>query len=154
MSKENTVVSGRYFARIWKCWLYPLICLALCAVLGMFQVGSEDQFILALALSIFVYLCGAIAMMWFLYADATNLRKTHGLKKGASLYIIAFWFIGIFSLLIYYWTRSGLVQKAGMIEESLTWKDRLLRYENRDNIPYSPLTMFEVIFPYINRKRK
>ena len=118
MSKENTVVSGRYFAGLWKCFLYPIICFFLGFVIPSF-------FILAL----FVAGVGFFAVMWFLYADAANLRKTHGLNKGALGYIIGLWFIGIFSLLIYHWTRSGLIRKAGLVEEELTWKDRLLPYD-------------------------
>jgi len=125
MSEENTVVSGRYFAGLWKCWLYPIICLFLSFLIS-------DLFIF---LAFLGGLCAFIASMWFLHADAVNLKETHGLDKRAWPYWISLYFIGIFSLLIYYWTRSSLIGRAGMTEESLTWEDRLLPYKNRNDIP-------------------
>ena len=121
VENENTVVSGRYFAGLWKCFLYPIICFFLAFVfseLGLF-------FIILAALAAFG---GFIAAMWFLHADAVNLKETHGLDKRAWPYWISLYFIGIFSLLIYYWTRSGLLRRAGLVEEDLTWTDRLLPY--------------------------
>ncbi len=124
MSKENTVVSGRYFAGLWKCLLYPIICFVLAWFIELF-----------FALALILYFGGFLAAMWFLYADAVNLKETHGLQKRVFLYIIGFLFFHIVTVLIYYWTRNGLIQKAGMTQEILTWEDRLLPYKNRNNIP-------------------
>jgi len=132
MSEENTVVSGRYFAGIWKCWLYPIFTFV--AGIVLIDVSENISWFLIM-MAILSGVGGFIAAMWFLHADAANLRKTHGLNKGALGYIIAFMFIGYWSVLIYYWTRNGLIQKAGMTQESLTWKDRILPYKNRNNIP-------------------
>jgi len=132
MSEENTVVSGRYFAGIWKCWLYPIFIL----LVGFVLIDVSDSISSFLIIMAILSGIGAfIALMWFLYADAANLRKAHGLNKGALGYIIGLWFIGIFSLLIYYWTRSSLIGRAGMTEEVLTWEDRLLPYKNKNDIP-------------------
>ncbi len=73
--------------------------------------------------------------VWCLHSDAVNLKEVHGLSKRAWPYCIAFMFIGYWSVLIYYWTRSRLIQRAGLIEESLTWEDRILHYMYRNNIP-------------------
>ena len=125
MGKENIVVSGRYFAGLWKCWLYPIICL----FLGIF---ISDLFV---ALVPLLAAGGFLASIWLLYADAANLRETHDLDKWSLGYIILFLFAPLLSVIIYYWTRNGLIQKAGMTQEILTWEDRILPYKNRNNIP-------------------
>jgi len=125
MGKENIVVSGRYFAGLWKCWLYPIICL----FLGIF---ISDLFV---ALVPLLAAGGFLASIWLLYADAANLRETHDLDKWSLGYIILFLFVPLLSVIIYYWTRNGLIQKAGMTQEILTWEDRILPYKNRNNIP-------------------
>ena len=126
VSKENIVVSGRYFAGLWKCWLYPIICL----FLGLFISN-----LLLVVLFPLLAAGGFLASIWFLYADAANLRETHGLDKWSLGYIILFFFVPLLSVIIYYWTRNGLIQKAGMPQEILTWDDRILPYKNRNNIP-------------------
>ncbi len=157
----NTVVSGRYFAGMWKCFLYPIGLLlillfftAIRSAVGFFITG------LLVAMALIVAFFGTV---WFLHADAVNLEKTHRLSIRAWPYWIAFMFIFLsllfhriipyfyflfypfhffyfslfylsyLSVLIYYWTRHGLIKKAGLAEEQLTWEDRILHYMYRNN---------------------
>lgn len=138
----NTVVSGRYFAGMWKCFLCRWI--GLISFIYSIQPGRLWDNIATLLM---IWVVGSIFLtIWYLHADAVNLRKTHGLEKGAWPYWIAFMFIGYWSVLIYYWTRNRLIGRAVMTQESLTWKDRILPYENRNNIPSLP-TKWYGIYP-------
>tara|TARA_R110000787_G_scaffold88382_1_gene187674 strand:- start:122 stop:574 length:453 start_codon:yes stop_codon:yes gene_type:complete len=139
MNKNNTVVSGRYFAGIWKCFLYPIpIILLFIIILSIFYptngIGSWWMGVL-IGVIILTILLTELSAMWFLHADAVNLKKTHGLDKRAWPYWIAFIFSPSWSVITYHWTRSGLIQKAGFTPELLTWEDRLLPYKNKNNIP-------------------
>lgn len=127
----NTVVSGRYFAGMWKCFLYPLGLLILVALLA--ATGRAVAFFIVLIGVVMASIFAFFGTVWCLHADAVDLKETHGLSKRAWLYCIAFIFIGYLSVLIYYWTRSRLIQRAGLIEESLTWGDRILQYKYRNN---------------------
>ena len=129
----NTVVSGRYFAGMWKCFLYPLGLLILVALLA--ATGRAVAFFIVLIGVAMASIVAFFGTVWCLHADAINLKETHGLSKRAWPYWIAFMFIGYWSVLIYYWTRSRLIKRAGLTEESLTWGDRILHYMYRNNIP-------------------
>ena len=127
----NTVVSGRYFAGMWKCFLYPLGLLILVALLA--ATGRAVAFFIVLIGVVMASIFAFFGTVWCLHADAVDLKEAHGLSKRAWPYCIAFIFIGYLSVLIYYWTRSRLIQREGLIEESLTWGDRILQYRYRNN---------------------
>lgn len=127
----NTVVSGRYFAGMWKCFLYPIGLLFILLLLA--ATGSIVGFFIVLVGIIMVFIGAFFGTVLYLHADAVNLKAVHGLSKRAWPYCIAFIFIGYWSVLIYYWTRRGLIQRAGMTEEQLTWEDRILHYMYRNN---------------------
>ena len=129
----NTVVSGRYFAGMWKCFLYSLGLLILVAFLAV--TGRAVAFFIVLIGAFMAWIVAFFGTMWCLHADAINLKETHGLDKRVWPYWIAFMFISYWSVLIYYWTRSRLIKRAGLTEESLTWEDRILHYMYRNNIP-------------------
>lgn len=63
MSKENTVVSGRYFAGMWKCLLYPIICFAISFITIPFGIISEIVVTFALFLYVGGYRCAIILKM-------------------------------------------------------------------------------------------
>ena len=88
----NTVVSGRYFAGIWKCFLYPLGLLILVALLA--ATGRAVAFFIVLIGVAMASIFACVGTVWFLQADAVNLKETHGLSKRARPYCIAFMFIG------------------------------------------------------------
>ena len=127
----NTVVSGRYFAGMWKCFLYPIGLLLILLFFG--AIRSAVGFFIIGILVAMASIVAFFGTVWFLHADAVNLEKTHRLSIRAWPYWIAFMFISYLSVLIYYWTRHGLIKKAGLAEEQLTWEDRILHYMYRSN---------------------
>ena len=140
MSKENTVVSGRYFAGMWKWYLYPLFLLLgweyieviLYSVLGMAlftgftSVLIEGEWV--------IRFFSRIAIPFLIYSDVSNLRRAHSVKKhGLIFYIMAFLFPGV-GIIIYYMTRRSVLLKNGLTEERLTLKDRILPYDKNKHL--------------------
>jgi hypothetical protein len=118
---------------MWKCFLYSLGLLILVALLA--ATGRAVAFFIVLIGAFMAWIVAFFGTVWCLHADAINLKETHGLDKRVWPYWIAFMFISYWSVLIYYWTRSRLIKRAGLTEESLTWEDRILHYMYRNNIP-------------------
>ena len=132
MSKQNIVVSGRYFSGIWKCFAYPWF-LIIGAILSLFVIPPLGG--LLYVLGIFGFFAGKIGTTFYLHADAVNLKEAHGVKKGVWPYIIAFWFFGYLVVVIYHSSRSALIRRAGLVEESIEGR-RIWSYDKQNSVPY------------------